>query len=384
MKKRLLAVLLLIIALVLGMVSCGKVSTSNCDLGCDCDCGCDCSKTNGNKDNSADDFEFDSYKFDDDMYTNGNSGFYPSGLKPNGKPQASKRLIMGTGGSGGTYYAFGGVLSKYIEDETGIRCTAVESDGSAANIKGIATGDYQLGTVQSDVMDYAFNGTKTFKESGKIDSFRAIGALYPETIQLVTTDPDIKTVADLKGKAVSIGVPNSGVYFNAMDVLTAAGLTLEDINEVTQDFNASAESLTDGKIDAAFIVAGAPTTAITELATRNAATHLIPIDGEVAKKAMESCSFYTATVIPKGTYKGQEEDVTTLSVKATLIVSADIDEDTVYNITKTIFDNTDAIAKLHDKGKALDTKYATEGITVPFHAGAAKYFKEKGIEVKTK
>ena len=290
------------------------------------------------------------------------------------------KLTMGTGGSGGTYYAFGTVLGQFVEEKTGIKCTAVESDGSAANIKGIASGDYQLGTVQSDVMDYAFRGTKTFAEHGKIDSFRVIGALYAETIQLVTTNPEIKTVADLAGKKVSIGAPNSGVYFNAMDILDAAGLTLDDIEEVTQSFNDSAENLKDKKIDAAFIVAGAPTAAITDL-TSTTDAWLVPIDGDIAAKAKEGCAFYAETVIPAETYKGQTEDVKTLAVKATLIVSADIDEDTVYEITKTIFDNIDTIKERNAKGAELDLNYATEDLTVPFHKGAAKYFAEKGITV---
>jgi len=292
----------------------------------------------------------------------------------------AQKLTMGTGGSGGTYYSFGTVLGQYVEEQTGIKCTAVESDGSKANIIGIAAGDYQLGTVQSDVMDYAFQGTKTFADNGKVDSFRVIGALYAETIQLVTTNPEIKSVADLAGKKVSIGAPNSGVYFNAMDILTAAGLTLDDIDEVTQSFNDSAESLKDKKIDAAFIVAGAPTAAITDLSSTTDA-YLVPIDGEVAAAAKAGCAFYAETVIPAETYKGQTEDVKTLAVKATLIVSADVDEETVYDITKAIFDNTDAIKGRHAKGGELNLEYATKDLTVPFHKGAAKYFEEKGITV---
>ena len=290
------------------------------------------------------------------------------------------RYAMGTGGTGGTYYAFGAVLGKQIEASTNFGCVAVSTDGSKANILGIKQGTYQLGTVQSDVMAYAWQGTNTFANDGKIDSFRVIGGLYAEAVQLITTNEEIKTVADLKGKTVSIGAAGSGVYFNAIDVLTAAGITLDDITPAYQSFNDSAESLKDGKIDAAFVVAGAPTPAVTDLAMTKTA-RLVPIDGEIADKIMASCPYYTKYVVPAGTYNGQTEDVATITVKATLIVSADLDENTVYEMTKAIFDNIDAIKAVHAKGEELTIENATNGMTAPFHKGAAKYFAEQGVIV---
>ena len=298
-----------------------------------------------------------------------------------GSAGASK-MTMGTGGTSGTYYAFGGVLSQYIKNNAGIEVIVVSTDGSKANIESIDSGDYQLGTVQSDVMAYAWEGTRSFEDSGKIDSFRVVGGLYAESVQLVTMDPEIKSVADLKGKSVSIGAPNSGVWFNAMDVLTAAGLTESDIKPQYQSFADSADALKDGKIDAAFIVAGAPTAAITELCTTNSA-YLVPIDGEVADKLMADSPYYTTYTIPAGTYAGQDEDVVTVTIKATLIVSADASEDDVYNLTKAIFDNTEAIAAENGKGAELSVENATSGMAAPFHAGAAKYFAEKGVTVET-
>lgn len=298
-----------------------------------------------------------------------------------GSAGASK-MTMGTGGTSGTYYAFGGVLSQYIKNNAGIEVIVVSTDGSKANIESIDSGDYQLGTVQSDVMAYAWEGTRSFEDSGKIDSFRVVGGLYAESVQLVTMDPEIKSVADLKGKSVSIGAPNSGVWFNAMDVLSAAGLTEADIKPQYQSFADSADALKDGKIDAAFIVAGAPTAAITELCTTNSA-YLVPIDGEVADKLMADSPYYTTYTIPAGTYAGQDEDVVTVTIKATLIVSADASEDDVYNLTKAIFDNTEAIAAENGKGAELSVENATSGMTAPFHAGAAKYFAEKGVTVET-
>ena len=293
----------------------------------------------------------------------------------------SSTMTMGTGGTAGTYYAYGGILGQYIKNNAGINVTVVSTDGSKANIQGIDAGDYQLATVQSDVMAYAWEGTRAFEEDGKVDSFRVVAGLYAEAIQLVTMDPDIKTVADLAGKSVSIGAPGSGVYFNAVDVLEAAGLSEQDIKPQYQSFADSADALKDGKIDAAFIVAGAPTPAITELCTTNDA-YLVPIDGEIADKLMESSPFYTVYDIPAETYPGQTEAVKTITVKATLIVDANASEDDVYKITAAIFDNIEAISKENAKGAELSIENATDGMTAPFHAGAAKYFKEKGVEVE--
>ena len=294
----------------------------------------------------------------------------------------STQMIMGTGGTAGTYYAYGGVLGGHINGLTGIGVNVVSTDGSKANIIGINEGNYQLGTVQSDVMAYAWAGTRSFEKEGKIDSFRVIAGLYGEAVQLVTMDPAIKSVKDLKGKKVSIGAPGSGVYFNAVDILAAAGMTEDDIVAQKQSFADSAEALKDKKIDAAFIVAGAPTPAIQELSATND-VYLVPIDGDVATKLMEGeDSFYTTYKIPAGTYKGQTEDVTTVTVKATLIVSASASEEDVYNITKAIFDNVSSIN--HGKAAELSLENATSGMAVPFHAGAAKYFAEKNITVNTK
>lgn len=293
-------------------------------------------------------------------------------------------MTMGTGSPTGTYYAYGGIFGQYITNEAGVTVNAVSTGGSKDNIQGIDSGDYQLGTVQSDVMHYAWNGTRSFEEDGKIDSFRTVAGLYAEAVQLVTVNPDIKSVNDLKGKKVSIGAPGSGVYFNAVDVLAAAGLTEKDIKPQYQNFDESADALKDGKIDAAFIVAGAPTPAITELSMTNANTRIVAIDGDIAEKLMKDNTFYSVYKIPAETYKNQTEEVTTVTVKATLIVSADASEDDVYNLTAAIFDNIEDITKEHAKGAELSLQNATEGLTVPFHSGAAKYFAEKNIEVEVK
>lgn len=297
---------------------------------------------------------------------------------------SASKMTMGTGSPTGTYYSYGGILGQYIKNNAGITVNAVSTGGSKDNIQGIDAGDYQLGTVQSDVMHYAYTGTRSFEEDGKIETFSTVAGLYAEAVQLVTTNTDIKSVSDLKDKKVSIGAPGSGVYFNAMDILAAAGLTENDIKPQYQNFDESADALKDGKIDAAFIVAGAPTPAISELCLTNKNTKIVPIDGAIAEKLMKDNTFYSVYKIPAATYENQAAEVTTVTVKATLIVSADANEEDVYKLTAAIFDNAEAITKEHAKGAELTLENATEGLTVPFHAGAAKYFKEKGIEVAVK
>lgn len=291
------------------------------------------------------------------------------------------RLMMGTGGTAGTYYAYGGVLAQYMKTYAEASVTAVSTDASKANIQSIEDGDYQLGIVQSDVMTYAWNDTRAFNGIGTQD-FRVIGGLYAETVQLITMDSSIKSVADLKGRSVSIGAPGSGVNFNAQDVLAAAGLTESDIRPQYQSFEDSKEALKDGKIDAAFIVAGAPTTAITELATTNG-VKLVPIDGELREKMLKDDPYYSAYEIPANTYPGQPEAISTVTVKATLIVQKDVDEAVVYRLTQAIFDHKEEITTENAKGKELSVKNATEGISVPFHSGAAKYYEEHGVSVNT-
>lgn len=312
---------------------------------------------------------------------NATAGNATDGNASAGNVSSLKAVTMSTGGTAGTYYAFGGVLGGHIKALTGINVTVIPSDGSKANILGIDAGTSQLGTVQSDVMAYAYAGTRTFAEEGALDSFRVIGGLYAEAVQLITMDAEIKSVADLAGKKVSIGAPGSGVYFNALDVLEAAGLSEEDIQPQYQSFADSTDALKNGQIDAAFIVAGAPTPAIQELTT-SASAYLVPIDGKIADKLMETSPYYTAYTVPAGTYAGQDADVTTVTVKATLIVSTALAEEDVYNITKAIFDNADSIS--HAKAAELSLENATSGMTAPFHAGAAKYFAEKGITVESK
>lgn len=290
-------------------------------------------------------------------------------------------LKFTTGGDQGTYYGFGSVLAGQVSGSTGTKVTAITSGGSKANIEAMEAGDAQLGFVQSDVMAYAYDGTNLF-DGAPVEGFSTVAALYMEQVQIVTCNPDIKTVADLAGKNVSIGAPGSGVYFNAIDILGAYGLTEDDINPTLEDFGNSAESLQDGKIDAAFVVAGAPTTAVTSLATSKD-VYLVSLDDEHINKLIEVSPYYTKNVIPADTYN-MAEDATTVAVGAVVIARDDVSEDDVYNFVSTIFENVDTITTAHAKGAELDLDFAASVTAVPYHPGAAKYFEEKGLTVATK
>ena len=292
-------------------------------------------------------------------------------------------LTFGTGGDSGTYYAFGGALAGYVTEKTDTAVTAVTSNGSQANIEDIASGDIQLGFVQSDVMDYAYNGTRLFVddagEPAPVTNFSTVAALYMEQVQIVTLNPEIKTVADLEGRNVSIGANGSGVYFNALDILGAYDLTEEDITPQYQDFATSVDSLKDGKIDAAFIVSGAPTTAVVDLASGND-VYLVSLDDEHIDKLIASSPYYSKNVIAADVY-GTPEDCTTVAVGAVVIAGNDVSEDAVYDFVSTVFENIGELG--HAKQDELSLEFASSVTNVPYHPGAAKYFAEKGIEVPT-
>lgn len=286
-------------------------------------------------------------------------------------------LKMGTGGTTGTYYAYGGVLSNILNSKlSGVQINIQSTGASKANIFLIDDKEADLAIVQNDVMDYAYNGADLFEEDGAIGSFSAVSGLYAEVCQIVASK-DITSIADLKGKRISVGDAGSGVEFNAKQILDAYGISFDDIQVNNLSFGDSSDALKDGKIDAFFCTAGAPTTAVVELSTTND-INLLAIDDEHAKTLMDAHPFYTQYAIPGGSYNGVADDVNTVAVKATLIASNDLSEDVVYELVKGIFDNKDDITAGHAKGAELDPEYAVSGISVPFHPGAEKYFKEIG------
>ena len=291
-----------------------------------------------------------------------------------------EKLRFVTGGESGTYYAFGSTIAQHATNNAGIAVTGIVGNGSQANIQEMQNGNAELAFCQSDVMAYAYSGTNLFDE--KVDCFSTVAALYMEQVQIVTLDPEIKTVADLAGKKVSIGAAGSGVYFNAIDILGAYGLSENDIQPTYQSFGDSANDLKDGKIDAAFIVSGAPTTAVTDLATTKDVC-LVSLDDEHIDKLISSSDYYTKNVISKEVY-GLDEDAVTVAVGAVILARNDVSEDAIYKFVADIFDNAPNLVSSHAKYGELDLAFAASVTSVPYHAGAAKYFAEKGYQVPTK
>ncbi len=306
----------------------------------------------------------------------------PADSSSSSASSSGAKLRFVTGGESGTYYAFGSVIAQHATNNAGVNVVGLVGNGSQANVMELQDGNAELAFCQSDVMAYAYNGTNLFEETGKVDCFSTVAALYMEQVQIVTTDASIKTVADLAGKRVSIGSAGSGVYFNAIDILGAYGLTENDIVPTYQSFGDSANDIKDGKIDAAFIVAGAPTTAITDLATTKD-VYLVSLDDAHIENLCATSDYYTKNVIPADVY-GTDGDVTTVAVGAVILARDDVSEDAIYNFTKDLFDNAEAEVSSHAKYGELNLDFAASVTSVPYHPGAAKYFAEKGYTVATK
>ena len=299
----------------------------------------------------------------------------PTASKP---PQLGNKIIVSTGGITGTYYAFTSAVCSQISVD-GQTFTVVSSGGSQANIESIADGEAQMAIVQNDIMNYAYAGINCF--AAPVEGFSAIGCMYPEICQLVVRkDSGITSVADLKGKTVAVGDAGSGVYYNATQILAAAGIDIDkDINKVAASFGDSAVQLKDGKIDAAFITAGTPTTAVTDLAVTTDIV-VVEIDDRIIRDLISENSFYQKYTLTSDDYSFITEPVDTVCVYSTFIVSDNLSEEVVYEITKSIWENTDEIAAVHAKGEELDIYTTLNGLgNVPLHPGAERYYREKGI-----
>lgn len=277
-----------------------------------------------------------------------------------------------TGGTQGTYYPLGGTFADLITTETGVKTTAEVSQASAANMTALQNGEGEIAFVQTDIAYYATEGTLMF-EGQKIDSVSALGALYPETVQLVTlANSGIKSYEDLKGKKVSVGAPGSGTYANAEQLLEIHGLTMADIKPQNLDFGESTDGIQSGQIDAAFITAGYPTGAVESLNATNG-VYIIPVTADKADELIAKYPYYAKDAIPAGTY-GLKEEIPAVSVGAMLAVKKDLPEDLVYAMTKAIYDNTDKIS--HAKGAFIKAESGLDGIGIEVHPGAQKYFDE--------
>jgi len=287
-----------------------------------------------------------------------------------------KLITIATGGTAGTYFPLGGAMAElWNKGIKNMNATTMNTGASAANVALLKDNKVDVIFLQNDAAYYALNDLETYKGKGLKD-IRGMAALYNETCQLVAlVESGIKTVADLKGKRVSVGAAGSGVELNARQIIEAAGLTYADIKVQYLSFSESASNLKDGNIDAAFNTAGAPTAAIQDLATSKN-LFVVPVDGAVASKLMAKYAFYTTEKIPANTYKGQTAEVLTVSVKSMLAVSSKMDANLVYEMLKTMYASPDRLIAAHKKGADIKLTNGTEGMSIPLHPGAEKFFKE--------
>jgi uncharacterized protein len=289
-----------------------------------------------------------------------------------------KFMSIVTGGTGGTYYPLGGSFAEIISDATGIDTNAEVSGASAENMNTLKDGNAEIAFSQTDIASYAQEGKLMF-EGAAVDNVSAIGTLYPETIQIVTTAKSgIKSVEDLKGKKVSIGAPGSGTAANAEQILEVHGIKLDDIQKQDLSFDESTAGIQDGTIDAAFVTAGTPTGAVEGLSATEDVV-IVPIEQDKIDALIEKYPYYVKDEVPSGTYK-LAEAVPTVAVQAMLVVSNDLSEDVVYDVTKAIFENLDKVT--HAKGKMIKAENAVKGTGIELHPGAKKYFDEKGFKAE--
>ena len=292
---------------------------------------------------------------------------------------ANKNYIFATGGTSGTYYAFGGVIANLWNNNIeGVNVTAQSTGASAENLRLINRGEADFAFVQNDVMDYAYNGTDMF-EGEILSNFSAILTLYPEVVHIAATKSSgIKSIADFKGKRVSVGDAGSGTEFNAKQILEAYGLTFNDIRKSNLSFKESSDGLQNGTLDACFIVAGVPNAALQELSLSSDMV-LVPIGDMELREITAKYKYYTEINIPADKYNGVNTDTKAVAVKATIAVNNNIPEEDVYQMIKTLFDKQIDLSTAHAKGDELNINDAPKGISVPFHSGAKKYYEELGI-----
>ncbi len=296
-----------------------------------------------------------------------------NGLTNNGE------YVFATGGTSGTYYPLGGAIATIVNNknkEAGFNITANSTGASKENVMLISKDEADFAIVQNDVADYAQNGEVLF--DSPVSGLATVASVYPEVVQVVVAaDSGINSISDLKGKKVSIGDAGSGVEANALQVLAAYGLSVDDIKVNRLSFKESGGAFKDGALDAFFVTAGVPNTAITELAITRS-LKLINIDGAEAEKLIADYPFYTNITIPKDVYK-TAEDIQTIAVRAIIICRDDLNENEVYLFTKALYESLDELGNAHAKGKEFKLDEAVDGVTVPLHPGAEKYFKEAGV-----
>ncbi|MFN2306098.1 MAG: TAXI family TRAP transporter solute-binding subunit [Paracoccaceae bacterium] len=302
---------------------------------------------------------------------------------------------IGTGGTSGTYYPIGGLIANAISSPPGSRpceeggscgvpgliASALSANGSVANVNAIAGGTLESGFAQSDVASWAQTGTGIWEDREAVESLRAIASLYPETIHLVAAaDSGIESVADLVGKRVSLDEPGSGTLVDARIILEAYGIDEDAIEAAFLKPDQAAERMRDGAMDAFFFVGGFPAGAIAELASQNDIT-LVSIDGPEAAGIIEEYPFFAENTVPAETYEGVSEEVLTISVGAQWVTNADQPEELVYQITEALWnDSTRSLFDAgHQKGREITLETALDGIAIPLHPGAERFYREAGM-----
>ena len=292
-----------------------------------------------------------------------------------------QRLLMVTGGDAGTYYSLGGVLANVLTaNVNNLEVTATTSGASAANARSLNNGEAELAILQNDVLGYAYSGTDSMAEDGAMPKLRAIAGMYPEVIQLVALkSSNITSIQDLKGKRVCVGDAGSGSEVNAQQILAAAGLSYDDFDVQYLSFSDASTAMQNGTVDAAFATSALPNTAIVELANTTDIV-VVPIGGETADALIAQYPFYARTTIGADVYGDAEAE--SVAIIATLACTEDMDEEVAYQITKALFEHQDELAAGHARGNDLDINKVADGITVPFHPGALRYYEEQGITIE--
>ena len=295
--------------------------------------------------------------------------------------QAQQFFRIGTGGTAGTYYPVGGMIANAVSQPGKIVATAQATNGSVANVNGVAGGALESGFSQSDVATWAYTGTGVYEGKPKVTDLRMIANLYPESIHLVVKKGSgIKSVSDLKGKRVALDEPGSGTLVNARIVLAAYGVKESDIKPEYIKPNQAGDKLKDGALDAFFFVGGAPAGAIAELASSGAGIELVSLAGPQAEALRKTNPYLAVDTIAAGTYKDVPA-VQTMAMGAQWVTSAKADTETVYQITKALYGKAaqDTLAAGHAKGKFITKENAVKGVGIPFHPGAEKFYKEAGL-----
>ncbi|GHU19280.1 C4-dicarboxylate ABC transporter substrate-binding protein [Betaproteobacteria bacterium] len=296
-----------------------------------------------------------------------------------GVAQAKDFVSVATGGTSGTYYPIGGAIAQAASKSGVIQATAETGNASVANLNLVGKGEIEIAFAQNDTAFWAYNGQQMFKEPLK--NVRAVAALYPEHVQVITAkDAKIVTVDDLKGKRVSVGAAGSGTEADARALFDIAKLTYADMKVDHLDFGQTTNRFKDNQIDVGFVVAGFPTASVMDLTTTKD-VQLLSFSDDFLAQLSKTFPYFVASVIPANTYRGVDKETKTPAVVAILVTHDKVPEAVVYEFVKGMFENLDAIQASHATAKQITLNGALQGITVPVHPGAAKYYKEKGLTV---